>query len=154
MNQSCAISLFIGLVAAGFSSCKKDKNEVPPKTKTELITTGSWKIISFVTNPAKDMDGDGDVETNGFEFMPPCLKDNIISFKTNGQVEINNGLLKCSASDPQVHSFNWSLTDNDTKIILDGVSNLLVSVTSVILVTRKVYVSGGVTYNEDTAFGH
>jgi len=35
-------------------SCKKDKNDNTAKTKTELLTTGSWKRTALISNPAYD----------------------------------------------------------------------------------------------------
>ncbi|MGZ8551350.1 MAG: hypothetical protein ACXWV2_11835, partial [Chitinophagaceae bacterium] len=52
--------------AITFQACKKDKKD-STKTKTELITTGTWKITAQTVNPALDWDGDGDVETNLFD---------------------------------------------------------------------------------------
>lgn len=47
--------------AITFQACKKDKKE-STKTKTELITTGSWKMTAYTINPAADLDLDGDTE--------------------------------------------------------------------------------------------
>ena len=51
------ISPFIWMLVLGIS-CQKDPDE-PTKTRTELLTTGSWHLVSHTTNPPADLDGDG-----------------------------------------------------------------------------------------------
>jgi hypothetical protein len=38
-------------------SCKKDKDNSPPKTKTDLLTTGTWRYVASTVNPAYDYYG-------------------------------------------------------------------------------------------------
>ena len=109
----------IFVFAATFSlffipACKKEKEKT--QSKTELLTTGSWKITAAVS----DNDGNGSYETNDFASFPTCFVDNIFTFKTNGQLELDEGLTKCDVMDPQIETVSWQFTTNDTKIVVDS----------------------------------
>ncbi len=95
-------------------ACKKEN--VKTQSKTELLTTGSWKITAAVS----DNDGNGSYETNDFASFPTCFIDNIFTFKTNGQLELDEGLTKCDVLDPQIETVSWQFTTNDTKIVVDS----------------------------------
>jgi len=136
-----------------FQGCNKDDND-SPKTKTELITTGSWKMTGYTINPAADIDLDGDTETNVFDYIDGCIKDDFTTFKTNGTAEGNEGASKCDNADPQTYSLTWSFTSNETKLILDGDEYNLVELTATKLRISYSYVDTGVTYTEEVTFGH
>lgn len=95
-------------------ACKKEKDKT--QSKTELLTTGSWKITAAVS----DNDGNGSYETNDFASFPTCFVDNIFTFKTNGQLELDEGPTKCDVMDPQIETVTWQFTTNDTKIVVDS----------------------------------
>lgn len=94
------------------TSCKKEN--VKTQSKTELLTTGSWKITAAVS----DNDGNGSYETNDFASFPPCFVDNIFTFKTNGQLELDEGPTKCDVLDPQIETVAWQLTNNEANIVV------------------------------------
>ena len=95
-------------------SCQKDDSaSTTPKTKTELITSSSWKY-----NDAKidlDNNGTGDIPLPA-GFIEPCQTDNTITFTSNGSGTVNEGALKCDVADPQTIPFTWSFTSNETMI--------------------------------------
>ena len=96
------------------TSCKKDKEKT--QSKTELLTTGSWKITASVS----DNDGNGTYETNEFASFSPCFVDNIFTFKTNGQLELDEGPTKCDVLDPQIEIVTWQFTNNEMNIMVDS----------------------------------
>src|SRR5262245_11112350 len=63
-------------------SCKKEVGAKKEKTKMELLTSGTWKRTSFVSDPAYDWYGDGDYTTN--LQSPPCVLDNFETYYTDG----------------------------------------------------------------------
>lgn len=136
-----------------FQACKKDEKDTP-KTKTELITTGTWKMTAYTVNPAIDFDLDGDTETNIFDILDGCVKDDVTTFKTNGTAEGNEGATKCDTADPQTYSLTWSFASNETKLNLDGTEYNLVELTATILRFSYSDVVNGVTYTEEVTFGH
>ncbi len=95
-------------------ACKKDKEKT--QSKTELLTTGSWKITASVS----DNDGNGTYETNEFASFSPCFVDNIFTFKTNGQLELDEGPTKCDVMDPQIETVTWQLTNNEANLVVDS----------------------------------
>src|SRR4051812_35171847 len=86
-------------------SCKKDEVK---KLRKELLL-GSWLRSSDVFTPAYDANGDGIKEIDAFPLYANCNKDNIITFKTGGSGEFDQGPLSCSGNPQQKLSFTWSL---------------------------------------------
>jgi len=129
------ISLFsAALILFLTPACKKDKGE----SKTELLTSGSWKITAVVS----DDDGNGSYETNEFASFPACFIDNIFTFKTNGQLELDEGLSKCDVMDPQTETATWQLTQNETYLKIDSDEWKLEELTASTLKWKEEY-SGG-----------
>lgn len=81
-------------------SCKKNND---PKTKTELITQGSWK---FSTATASGVDVSGSLQT--------CQKDNIYAFVAAGTGTADEGSTKCNPGDSQSGPFSWNFASSET----------------------------------------
>lgn len=95
-----AITLFT------FSSCnKKDNNTTPAKTKTELITSSSWKFESATAS--------GTDVSNASQLA--CFKDNTITFSTATTGSINEGTVICSPT--TAGPFTWNFTTNETVLV-------------------------------------
>ncbi len=136
-------------------SCKKDKDDDNGgKTKTELLTAGPWKITGFTTNPGEDWDGDGDLETNIYDYLEACEKDSYTTFATNGTGETNEGPTKCDAMDPQSEPLIWSFADNESKLVINFEELTLIELTASVLKLRSTFVDVGVTYTQEFTFGH
>jgi hypothetical protein len=105
-----AATLFLFFTPA----CKKDKDKT--QSKMELLTTGSWKVTASVS----DNDGNGSYETNEFASFSSCFIDNIFTFKTNGQLELDEGPTKCDIMDPQTETVVWQLTNNEANLVVDS----------------------------------
>lgn len=143
------------LCISTLSSCKKDKGDNSSgKTKTELLTSGTWKIKAFSSNPAYDWDGDGDTETDIFGAMDGCEKDGYYTFKSNGTFEVNEGATKCEADDNQTETGNWNFIADETKINFDGEEYTLLELTGSTLKIKDVYTDDGVDYTDEITFGH
>jgi hypothetical protein len=101
------IQFLIVLIAANFfifSSCNKSDVTPPtPKTKTQLLTQGSWKFKSATANGG---DASG--------YLSACQKDNIYTFLAAGTGTVDEGLTKCNPADQQTTSFTWSFMTNET----------------------------------------
>jgi hypothetical protein len=136
-------------------SCNKENDESTAKTKTELLTTGSWKRIALISTPAYDWNADGNSATDVLSIMWPCEKDNFETYKINGMVETNEGPAKCDPSDPQTWSVTWMLVDNETKLIWDGTDEyMLLELTATTLKFQSTFVENGVTYTHVETYGH
>lgn len=95
------------LTSAFITACKKDSdnNTNTAKTKTELITSSTWKFDNAKL---------GTTDISGF--FDDCEKDNTVTFASNGTGTIDEGATKCDDSDPQTTPFNWSFESNETSI--------------------------------------
>lgn len=103
------------LLLAFITACsKKDKNQ----SRTELLTTGNWNI----TASENDDDANGTYETDNYALFDDCFKDNIFTFKTGGQLDLDEGPSKCDPLDPQTETVPWQLTNNDNTLVVDGES--------------------------------
>lgn len=150
------IILLLMITAATVTfSCKKDKEENSAKTKTELLTTGTWKLISYTSNPAYDWYGNGNFATDIFNALNPCERDGLDTYRTNGIVEINEGALKCNSTDPQTFTLTWAFTNNESKILYDGFDEYeLIELTASTMKLRQIFVENGVTYTHNETYGH
>jgi hypothetical protein len=96
-----------------FASCKKkndDDNTPKGKTKTELISTGTWKFSAATVG--------------GFSVAPAlqgCQKDNILSFTSTGTGTVDEGGSKCNTGDPQTSPFTWNFASSETVLHVSAV---------------------------------
>ncbi len=108
------------IIIAILTGCKKDNNAVA-KTKTQLLTEGTWSLTALVS----DMDANGTYETNNYAGYSACFKDNFHTFRINGELEVNEGPTKCNPADPQTVIKHWQLTNNETTLVVDGDNDLI-----------------------------
>ena len=94
------ICLMLGF---GFSSCGKDDNDPPSKSKSELLTQQTWKFSS-ATAGGFDVTGD----------VPACYKDNILTFNAAGTGNVNESADVCSPT--TAGNFTWTFQNNESEI--------------------------------------
>jgi len=128
--KKVSIIVVVGLLCLSVA-CKKDKSE---SGRMNLITTGSWKLFGLTVQPGHDLDGDGIVDNDLFLMYDECEKDNIYTFKKNGEFEVSEGVSKCDPSDPQVSTSHWKFTNSETEIIIAGDKGKIEELTNSILV--------------------
>ena len=82
-------------------SCKKSDD---PKTKTELLTQGSWKYSSATAGGA-----------SADAWVDACYKDNLITFNATGETgNVNESSTVCSPS--TAGNFTWAFKNNETEM--------------------------------------
>jgi hypothetical protein len=113
------------LLMVATNSCKKEDNVESPLSKTDILTTGQWKVSAFIM----DTDGDGKTDTDLYTLYQPCEKDNYRVFQKDGRMEVNEGPTKCFGGSPQSETFPWSFANNETEIIVDGDRSTIVELT-------------------------
>ena len=111
MKKTLLTAIWICIISIG---CNKD-DDVTAASKKDLLTAGSWKLTAVVS----DDDGDGTYETNDFINFSGCYTDNYYIFKSNGDLELNEGATKCDPADPQTDLTSWQLTNNETTLIVN-----------------------------------
>jgi len=120
------------LIVAG-SSCKKDESD-KPVSKTDLLTTGTWKVTAF----HEDDEGDGVFERDIFPQLEACYTDNYYTFKANGQFEMNEGTAKCDDADPQADVTNWQLTQDEKNLVIDTDSYVIEELSATTLKVKQI----------------
>ena len=109
--------LILSIIAIAFFSCKKDDADPPATTtKTTILAEQSWKFNNAGLDPNKD----GTIDTDVSGFVNACLKDNTVSFATNGSGTSDEGATKCNSADPQSIPFTWNFASNETLINING----------------------------------
>lgn len=116
-----------------FPSCEKEKDETPtPKTKTQLVTQGSWSF---------DKAFSGSTEITGS--VPACYKDNIVTFTSSTNGTVANTVV-CTPTDNTPATFTWSWQSSETILALNaplfpgGSGNFnLISLTETALVVEQ-----------------
>lgn len=106
-NYTTALLTILAIVS--FVSCDKknddDDNPPPAKTKTEHITTSTWKLSAATANGM-----------NAMSFIENCYKDNIGTFVSTaegaGTGTIEEGTTSCNPS--SASSFTWTFQSNET----------------------------------------
>jgi hypothetical protein len=130
MTQFSKKAALVILTVALLAGCKKDS----ASNKTQLLTSGTWKLTSDYFNPAVDVDGDGHTENEAINVLPRCFTDNLLIFKTDGTATRDEGATKCYPSDPQtIETMNWKFLDNETKLMVGEDLADLVELSSTVL---------------------
>ena len=130
---STAAIFFVLLLAA----CSK-KDTAASKSKTELLTSGSWKLTAVTA----DDDANRTYETDSYAGFSDCYKDNYYTFRANGELELNEGPSKCSPTDSQTETATWQLTQNETHLTINSDEWKLEELTTSTLKWKEDY-SGG-----------
>lgn len=110
----------ISLMALG--GCKDETPAPKVPTKTELICANNWEIASLPIEPALDLGG-GIKLTDYMQMMQDCEKDNFLKFSAANGIKsyvTNEGLLKCSPTDPDTTMGVWGLSADEKTFTLDG----------------------------------
>ncbi len=147
--KSTTLLAALFLLSFSFTACKKSDTPVP-KTKTELLASGTWKFSNAKV-------GGSDVSS----FLQACQKDNTITFAAGGTGTADEGATKCNASDPQSTSITWNFASGETilhvnTILFTGGSNdfTLVSLSETELVVSQNITVSGTTQNAVVTFVH
>ncbi len=138
-------------VALVLLSCKKDEKS---KTKTELLTNGSWHVTAYTVDPAIDWDGDGTDETNVYPVIEPCIKDDHTTFFANGTGELDEGPSKCDPNDDQIIPIAWAFDQSESQLIVQSISYIVETLTESQMVLKEIEVISSVTVTHTVTFGH
>ena len=143
--------LFTCCIVLLFFSCKKDNKS---KTRTELLTNGSWHVTAYTVDPAIDFDGDGTDETNVFAVMDECIIDDRTTFFANGTGELDEGATKCSTTDPQTVPLTWTFDQSEEKLQVQGIEYLIESLSENQLQLKEIEAISAVTVTHLVTFSH
>jgi hypothetical protein len=143
MKTQKLLGLSLIALSIAIASCK-DKNDDVVIARSVLVQK-TWKMTDEVETI-------GTTTTNTFASIPSCSKDDLTILRANGLGEFNEGPTKCSALDPQIDPITWSLTTNDTKLVLDGFPMDIVELSATTLKVTLDFSSGGTVYKTTNTF--
>jgi hypothetical protein len=155
MTQFAKKTALVILTVAVTAAFRKD----PERSKTPLLTSGGWMLISDFMDPAIDIDADGHTENELTKALSQCEKDNLMIFRVDNTIAEDEGATKCDPSDPQlVSTGTWKFYDNESKIIIRDSGFMdtaqLVQLSSSVLILKFVKVDSGITYAETLTLKH
>jgi len=129
MNKLVLVAM--GLLTFGVIGCKDDGDDLPPeikdKTRTEMLTEGSWRVEEGTIVPSIDIDIAGNVITvdeywdllayQGGGQVMDCDKDNVMLMHMDSSVVLDEGPTKCDVNDPQTEDGgDWFFINDETQI--------------------------------------
>jgi len=145
------ILLFSCCAALVLFSCKKDEKS---KTKTELLSNGSWHVTAYTVDPPIDWDGDGTDESNVYPVIEQCIKDDHTTFFANGTGELDEGPTKCDPNDPQTIPLSWEFDQSESQLTVESIQYQIESLTESQMVLKEIEVISSVTVTHTVTFGH
>ncbi|MCB2219744.1 MAG: lipocalin family protein [Bacteroidetes bacterium] len=109
-------------MALVFAGCKKDENDDDnpqnSKTTSEYLTGGYWKVTAMSIDPGIGFGGV--VITDFYSQMPPCVKDDLVKFNSDGSITDDEGATKCDVNDPQTsNDGTWVLSQDNQSVTVD-----------------------------------
>ncbi|HLG38165.1 MAG TPA: lipocalin family protein [Chitinophagaceae bacterium] len=107
MKRQLLFSSLIIVTLFIITGCGKD-DPAPAKTKTELITQGSWKFDNATASGIGDISG----------AINACLKDNIAVFTSTGSLTIDESANVCSPT--YAGNYTWEFQSNETILHLNA----------------------------------
>ena len=133
-----------------FTGCSKGDGV---KTKTELLTTGGWRLEN---KQVKIGAGNWTDVTSG---IAACKKDDAISYSTPSTYTVTEGASKCNVADPTtVETGTWAFMDNESKLKVTATSTNVTYninlITENALTLEEVDASGIVVIYTQYAFLH
>ncbi len=141
--------------------CIACKEEATPLSKTELLTSKSWKWIAGSVTPDFDVFSNGNPLSGEYwNKAPACWQDDIRVFTMAGKFTHEEGATKCNVADPQIYAQGTWEFDGSEKIIKIKDSALgeqlweIQELTATSLKVVEVYQERGKTYTFNYSFTH
>ena len=108
------------LAAVALGSCKKnDDNSPSAPSKTDLLTTKSWRP----TTATVSITAAGTTLPLGS--LSACNADDVVKFGTDKSFTADAGATKCDPTDPQTTKGTWSMpTDTQLTLMSAGTSSI------------------------------
>jgi len=137
-------ALFLTLLWASCSKSHSIENPNNTNTTTSLVTQTSWRYDTS----GIDLNKDGTVDVGGDSLIATCEKDDIYTFKSDSTGTIDEGTVKCNASDPQTIPFKWSINSTQTVLtasappLLNGSINIFSLTSAKFILYKDTTVSG------------
>jgi len=114
MNKFSVALCAILTATLTLSSCEtdKDKEDIKPVTKTELLTGKDWMLSALTTSPARTIQGKQ--VTNLFPYVDDCTLDDVLRFTKPNVYEFEEGASKCNTTDQQSLTGTWAFRNDES----------------------------------------
>lgn len=140
------------LLLALYSILASCEREMPTETTTlaDTLKDKYWLVIADST-----VSSTGSVENN-YNLLPDCEKDDLVQFKSNKTIVMDEGATKCNASDPQTMTIGaWALNESSKVLSFTSVEKIdfkihTLNATNLVLIAVKTV--DGVTLTETITF--
>lgn len=140
------------LLLALYSILASCEREMPTETTTlaDTLKDKNWLVIADST-----VSSTGSVENN-YNLLPGCEKDDLVQFKSNKTIVMDEGAIKCNASDPQTMTIGaWALNESSKVLSFTSVEKFdfkihTLNATNLVLIAVKTV--DGVTLTETITF--
>ncbi len=145
--------LLTSVLFLGMASCSKDKDSAPV-TKTDLLTSKSWKIESV----GVDIDKNGTIDQ--YLDIESCLLDDQLSFLKDGTGTYAAGTELCDGDSGDDQTFNWAFKENESILnftipgLFSGDGKIKVLSESVLEVYDQYDMGAGITVNRHLILKH
>lgn len=153
----CRLPVPAVLLILLFGGCSKNSDPEDGKdhkSRTELLTAGSWKLNAWTISPGVDWDLDGEKENNIYALLAACEKDDVMTFKANGDVLLDSKTLCEGDPGPGQATDKWKFTGDENGIITgtgsDATTYTILELTANRFKLSETYTEDGVTYTSET----
>ena len=107
------LSVFLVFILISLS-CKKNVT----KTNAQLLTQENWKL----TNQRQKIITDSWIDD--YSTIQDCRKDNVLQYATDYTYSVDEGITKCSSSDPQIIiTGSWYFQNNDSELVVNAATS-------------------------------
>ncbi|MDI3322297.1 hypothetical protein [Pinibacter soli] len=159
MRQFSKKAAMVILAVAVIAGCRKTNGNNSNATKTQMLTSGSWKITSDYVDPPIDTDRDGHPDYELINSMDACHRDDLFIFKADGTYIHDEGASKCDPLAPQIEEeSNWMFSTDESLILIGDPGSMwpahVVELTSTVFKMKYVDTIGSVIYTEVLTFKH
>lgn len=134
------------------SSCDKDDDDDNEVSRTQLLTTGQWRLTAAVANPALVAGPFTITDLYNSQIMQSCLKDNLYKFNTDNTVTTDEGAEKCDPAAPQTSNAPYSLSANEQELTFLGTTLTITELTNSTLKVKGPITAQGFTANAELTF--
>jgi len=134
-------SVFCFIFTLLFISCQKKSDPAPQPTKTDHIAASAWTYENAGIDNDKNGTIDLPLSTLAPGLIQTCRIDNLLTFKKDNSGSADEGATKCSTTDAQTSSFNWSFADNEANLnISNNVFALLNGKSKIVALTETSFI--------------
>jgi hypothetical protein len=127
LTARCCIGVVLLSLLAALGSCKKEGDKAPdvsplpaPQQKLlDQLKAHKWRLSKY---KSWSYGGGKTVDTDNYAQLTACQLDDFVQFKSDLTLVADEGVSRCSPTDPQSRVTTWTMDEFGTKFYLrDGI---------------------------------